>query len=104
VPLEFCLLSGELAEAFDAWRKGRQDVAEELADAAIFLLGLAEMIGADLQEAVEAKLAANEARVYRRLPNGVLVKDPAVGPFSSAPAGCRRIPTARLPTPARRAA
>jgi NTP pyrophosphatase (non-canonical NTP hydrolase) len=70
VPLEFCLLSGELAEAFDAWRKGRQDVAEELADTAIFLLGLAEMIGADLQEAVEAKLAANDARVYRRLPNG----------------------------------
>ena len=23
VPLEFCLLSGELAEVFDAWRKGR---------------------------------------------------------------------------------
>jgi len=22
VPLEFCLLSGELAQAFDAWRKG----------------------------------------------------------------------------------
>lgn len=80
VPLEFCLLSGELAEAFDAWRKGRQDVAEELADTAIFLLGLAEMIGADLQEAVEAKLAANEARAYRRLPSGVLVKDPAASP------------------------
>jgi NTP pyrophosphatase (non-canonical NTP hydrolase) len=75
VPLEFCLLSGELAEAFDAWRKKREDVAEELADTAIFLLGLAEMIGADLQEAVEAKLAKNEARAYRRLPNGVLVKD-----------------------------
>ena len=43
VPLEFCLLSGEIAEAFDAWRKGRQDVAEELADTAIFLLGLAEI-------------------------------------------------------------
>lgn len=77
VPLEFCLLSGEVAEAFDAWRKGRPQVAEELADTAIFLLSLAEMIGADLQEAVEAKLAANEARVYRRLPNGTLVKDTA---------------------------
>ena len=80
VPLEFCLLSGELAEAFDAWRKGRQDVAEELADTAIFLLGLAEMIGADLQDAVEAKLAANEARVYRRLSNGVLVKEASANP------------------------
>jgi hypothetical protein len=32
VPLEFCLLQGEIAEAFDAWRKGRQDLGEELAD------------------------------------------------------------------------
>jgi hypothetical protein len=77
VPLEFCLLSGEVAEAFDAWRKRREQVAEELADTAIFLLGLAEMVGADLQQAVEAKLAKNQARVYQRLPNGVLVKDSA---------------------------
>ncbi len=74
VPMEFCLLSGEVAEAFDSWRKGQADVAEELADAAIFLAGLAEMVGSDLQDAVEAKLAANEARVYRPLSNGVLVK------------------------------
>jgi hypothetical protein len=39
VPLEFCLLNGELAEAFDAWRKGRGNVAEELADIAIYLFG-----------------------------------------------------------------
>jgi NTP pyrophosphatase (non-canonical NTP hydrolase) len=74
IPLEFCLLSGEIAEAFDAWRKGRADVAEELADSAIFLFSLAEMIGADLQEAVEAKLIKNEARKYRQLSNGVKVK------------------------------
>jgi hypothetical protein len=80
VPLEFCLLNSEVAEAFDAWRRGRHDVAEELADIAIFLLGLAEMVGADLQEAVEAKLAVNEARVYRPLPNGVLVKETATAP------------------------
>ena len=83
VPMEFGLLNGELAEAFDAWRKKREDVAEELADTAIFLLGLAEMIGADLQEAVEAKLAKNEARVYRRLPNGVLVKDAAANQYEA---------------------
>jgi hypothetical protein len=41
VPLEFCLLQGEIAEAFDAWRKGREDVGEELADVAIYLLSLA---------------------------------------------------------------
>jgi NTP pyrophosphatase (non-canonical NTP hydrolase) len=75
VPLEFCLLNGEVAEAFDAWRKGRHDVAEELADIAIYLLSLAEMIGVDLQEAVEAKLAVNKTRTYRRLPNGTLARE-----------------------------
>jgi hypothetical protein len=39
------------------------------------------MTGVDLDSAVEAKLAANEARVYQQLPNGTLVKttDPAAG-------------------------
>jgi NTP pyrophosphatase (non-canonical NTP hydrolase) len=50
-----------------------------LADALIFLVSLAQMVGADLEEAVEAKLAKNAARAYERLPNGVLVKSgPAV--------------------------
>jgi NTP pyrophosphatase (non-canonical NTP hydrolase) len=74
VPLEFCLLQGEIAEAFDAWRKGHEDVGEELADVAIYLLGLAEMTGIDLQAEIEAKMAKNAARVYQRLPNGVLAK------------------------------
>jgi hypothetical protein len=77
VPLEFCLLHGEVAEAFDAWRKGREDVGEELADVAIYLLSLAEMTGVDLQGEVEAKIAKNASRVYRRLVNGTLVKDSA---------------------------
>jgi hypothetical protein len=63
VPLEFCLLQGELAEAFDAWRMDREDLGEELADVAI-----------DLQDQLEAKMAKNEARVYQPLPNGVLAK------------------------------
>ena len=74
VPLEFCLLQGEIAEAFDAWRKGREDAGEEMADVAIYLLGLAEMTGVDLQAEIAAKLAKNAARVYHRLPNGVLAK------------------------------
>ena len=74
VPLEFCLLQGEMAEAFDAWRKGRPDVAEELADVAIYLLSLAQMLGLDLQDAVQAKLAVNAARTYEPLPNGTLIK------------------------------
>ena len=71
VPLEFCLLSGEVAEAFDAWRKGLPSLGDELADAAIFLLGLAEMVHVDLQEAVEASLLRTRPE-YRPLPNGVL--------------------------------
>jgi len=74
VPLEFCLLQGEIAEAFDAWHKGREDLGEELADVAIYLLSLAEMTGIDLQDQIEAKMAKNAARVYHRLPNGVLAK------------------------------
>jgi NTP pyrophosphatase (non-canonical NTP hydrolase) len=74
VPLEFCLLQGEMAEAFDAWRKGRPDAGEELADVAIYLLSLAEMLGIDLQDAVEAKLTKNAARTYEPLPNGAWVK------------------------------
>jgi hypothetical protein len=74
VPLEFCLLSAEVAEAFDAWRKNRGDLGVELADVFIFLCGLAEMTGTDLQAEVEAKLAVNEAREYQALPNGTHVK------------------------------
>ena len=78
IPLEFCLLQGEIAEAFDAWRKGREDLGEELADVAIYLLGLAEMTGVDLQAGIEAKMAKSAARVYQRLPNGVLAKNNGV--------------------------
>jgi hypothetical protein len=74
VPLEFCLLQRALAEAFDAWRQGRGDLAEELADAAIYLLGLAEMTGVQLQAEIEAKLAKNAARVYQRLPHDTVAK------------------------------
>lgn len=75
VPLEFCLLTEEIGEAFSAWRKDTGHLGEELADVAIFLLSLAEMTGTDLGEAVEAKLAVCEARQYRPLANGTLVKE-----------------------------
>lgn len=75
VPLEFCLLYGEVAEAFDAWRKYPQELSGELADIAIFVMSLAEMTGIDLEAAVAAKLKQNAARRYRALPNGTPVKD-----------------------------
>ena len=47
---EFCLLYGEVGEAYDAYRKGKDDLGEELADIAIYLLGLSEILGKDLEE------------------------------------------------------
>ena len=91
VPLEFCLLSGEIAEAFEAWHQARPDLGEELADVAIYLLGLSQMTGVDLQREVEAKLAKNAARRYSRLPNGVPVK--AAGePAADAQPGAEQLP------------
>jgi NTP pyrophosphatase (non-canonical NTP hydrolase) len=79
VALEFGLTMEELAEAFSAWRKGKPSLGEELADTAIFLLGLAEMTGASLDAEVSRKLAINEQRVYEQLPNGTNVKVQALG-------------------------
>ena len=77
IPLEFCLLQVEIAEAFYEWRKGGANIGEELADAVFNLLGLAGMTGVDLQaEAeVEAKLAKNAAHIYQRQPDDVLAKN-----------------------------
>lgn len=75
VPLEFCLLQGEIAEAFQAWRRRQDGVGEELADVAIYLLSLAEMTGIDLQHEVERKIAKNAARTYHRdAVSGVLTR------------------------------
>lgn len=64
VKYEFCLLYGEVAEAFDAYNKRRGSVGEELADVAIYLLGLAEILGVDLKDEIERKMAVNRQRVY----------------------------------------
>jgi predicted house-cleaning noncanonical NTP pyrophosphatase (MazG superfamily) len=78
VSLGFDLLGGEVAKAFDAWSNGRTEMAEELAAIAIFLLRLAEMVGTDLQEVVEAKLDVSRSRVHGQPPNGVPSNDSIV--------------------------
>jgi NTP pyrophosphatase (non-canonical NTP hydrolase) len=40
IELEFCFTNGELAEAFEAYRKKLPSVGEELADVAIYLYGI----------------------------------------------------------------
>lgn len=71
ISLGFCLLSEQVAKAIEVWGKGRREVAEELAAITIFLLRLAEMVGTDLQEAVEAKLAVNMSNASGQPPSRV---------------------------------
>jgi len=68
---EFCLLYGEVSEAYEAWRKNKDDVGEELADIAIYLLGLSEILGIDLASEIEKKIEINEEREYE-IVDGVL--------------------------------
>ncbi len=75
VTFELCSLSGEVANAFDAWSKGRREMAEELGAITILLFRLAEMVGTDLQEVVETKLAVSKATVCGQLPNGAPIKN-----------------------------
>lgn len=64
---EFCLLYGEVAEAHEAWKKKKDDLGEELADVAIYLMGLSEMLGFDLEGEIMHKVTKNEKRVYKNV-------------------------------------
>ena len=70
---EFCLLYGEVSEAYGAWRKKQPSVGEELADIAIYLLALAEILGIDLGEEISRKIVINEHRTYETV-DGVLTR------------------------------
>lgn len=70
---EFCLLYGEVSEAYDAWKKKKDDLNEELADIAIYLMGLSEMLGFYLADEIEKKVSKNEKRVYKNI-DGVNVR------------------------------
>ena len=70
---EFCLLYGEVAEAYDAWKKKKDDLNEELADVAIYLMGLSELLGYDLADEIEKKVSKNEKRLYKNI-DGVNVR------------------------------
>ena len=70
---EFCLLYGEVSEAYEAYRKKKPDLNEEIADIAIYLLGISEILGFDLEKEIENKVKINEKRVYKKI-NGVNVR------------------------------
>lgn len=73
VEKEFCLLYGEVGEAYEAYRKKKDDLGEELADVAIYLMGIAEILGKDLEKEILRKLEINEKRKYKKI-NGVNFK------------------------------
>ena len=74
INMEFCLTYGELGEAYQAWLKKHDNVGEEIADVVIYLMGLSEILGIDLQKEIEDKIEINKKRVYKKV-NGVLVKE-----------------------------
>ena len=64
IPQEFCYIYAEVAEAFEAWGNNRPSLGEELADVAIYLLGLSEILGIDLHSEIEKKIKINAKRHY----------------------------------------
>lgn len=72
--MEFCLAYGELGEAYMAWLKQKDDLGEELADVSIYLLGISEMLGIDLEKEILNKIEKNKRRIYKKV-NGVLIKE-----------------------------
>ena len=73
INFEFCLAYGELGEAYMAYLKKKEDLGEELADVAIYLLGISELLGFDLGKEIENKMLKNSKRIYKEI-NGVMQK------------------------------
>ena len=66
VALEFCRAHEELSEAFSKFNKNQCGVAEEFADVAIFLLGMCEILGYDLEKELVRKIEVNKKRKYKK--------------------------------------
>ena len=73
--MEFCLAYGELGEAYMALLKDKEDLGEELADVAIYLLGISHMLNVDLEKEILNKIEKNEKRVYKTNSKGILIKE-----------------------------
>lgn len=58
-----------MAEAYEAYRK-KNDLGEELADVAIYLLGISEILGVDLEKGILHKINKIIHREYKVI-NGV---------------------------------
>ena len=63
---EFCRAHEELSEAFKKYFYRQDGVAEEFADVAIFLLGMSEILGYDLEKEIVKKIEINKRRKYEK--------------------------------------
>lgn len=70
---EFCFTYGELSEACEAYLKKKDDLGEELADVVLYLLGLSEILGINLEQEIVNKMNKNIDRKYVEK-DGVLIK------------------------------
>lgn len=70
---KFCNIYGEVGEAYEAYYKQLPTFAEELADIAIYLMGLAEIRGIDLGAEIIKKVEINKGREYKRNELGYMV-------------------------------
>ena len=64
VAMEFCRAHEELSEAYSKFSKSQDGVAEEFADVAIFILGMCEILGYDLEKELSDKIEKNKKRKY----------------------------------------
>lgn len=67
IDMEFCLTYEELSEAYHAYHKKLPDLGEELADVAIYLLGISEILEIDLEHEILKKVEKNKKREYTKI-------------------------------------
>ncbi len=66
IPSDFCRAYEELSEAFSKYNKNQPGVAEEFADVIIFLLGMSDILGYDLEKELVNKIEKNKKRQYTK--------------------------------------
>lgn len=66
IAYEFCRAHEELSEAFKKHTTNQLGVAEEFADVMIFILGMCETMGFDLEKELIRKIEINKHRKYRK--------------------------------------
>ena len=67
LPTEICYIHGEVSELWDAIKRKRGSVGEEMADILIYLLGLSKMLDVDLERELLDKIEKNRRRVYKMI-------------------------------------